>query len=321
MYEAFVLVRNFESRGESLDFGQFTIGRVARRFNELQRVFSSTDVAPDDWVFEKSYATVSAGITASPVEIPDDVEDILLLLRLYKPGEVSFIRLAVILPGGNSYLHVPYRAMNDLNSYSIPKFIFEPEEIQAWSIFAESIRSSESWRADWFVTARRFFLGGGAKPFKVERDEVDRIVDYATALESTLVPEKDYNTQRITRRAAALISPDSSGETADIVRFLKKFYDIRSHIVHGRRLDDKSREWLAENCDKVEVTVRRILVAAVQRFPPGESDRKIALAELYDPTDEDRGMLAFEKFRQIGTPEVSKAIAARIAQLEDKSSL
>jgi hypothetical protein len=206
--------------------------------------------------------------------------------------------------------------MNDLNSYSIPKFIFEPEEIQAWSIFAESIRSSKSWRADWFATARRFFLGGGAKPFKVERDEVDRIVDYATALESTLVPEKDYNTQRITRRAAELISPDSSGVTADVVRFLKKFYDIRSQIVHGRRLDDKSREWLAENCDKVEITVRRILVAAVQRFPPGESDRQIALAKLYDPTDDDRGMLAFEKFREIGTPEVRKAIAARIAQFE-----
>jgi hypothetical protein len=283
MYKAFVLARNFESKAESLDFGQFTIGRVARRFNELQRIFSSTDVAPDDWIFEKSYATIPTGTGDSLVEIVeiirDEVEDVLLLLRLRKKGEVSFIRLAVIRPAGNPYLHVPYRAMNDLNSYSIPKFIFEPEEIQAWSIFAESIRSSKSWRADWFAAARRFFLGGGAKPFKVERDEVDRIVDYATALESTLVPEKDYNTQRITRRAAELISPDSSGVTADVVRFLKKFYDIRSQIVHGRRLDDKSREWLAENCDKVEITVRRILVAAVQRFPPGESDRQIALAE------------------------------------------
>lgn len=321
MYKAFVLVRNFQSKAENLDFNQFTIGRVAPRLNELQRVFSSVDVAPDDWVFEKSYATVSAGITASPVEIPDDVEDILLLLRLYKPGEVSFIRLAVILPGGSPYLHVPNRAMNDLNSYALPKFSVETEELKVWTGFADSIRSAPSWRADWFATARRFFLGGGAKPFKVEWDEVDRIVDYATALESTLVPEKDYNTRRITRRAAALISPDNPRETEGLVQFLKKFYDVRSQIVHGHRLDERSRGWLAENCDKVESTVRRILVEAVQRFPPEDSDRKIALAELYDPTDDDRGMLAFEKFREIRTPEVRKAIAARIARLEDKSRL
>ena len=60
--------------------------------------------------------------------------------------------------------------------------------------------------------------------------------------------------------------------------------------------------------------MRRVLVTAVQKLPPGEEDRRVALAGLYDPTDEDRGSFAFEKFREIKTAEVRKAIAARVAQ-------
>jgi hypothetical protein len=144
---------------------------------------------------------------------------------------------------------------------------------------------------------------------------VDRILDYATALESTLVPEKDYNTRRLSRRAAALIAPDNPLEMEVIAKFVKRFYEIRSRIAHGSGLGEESREWLFENCGQVELRVRNVLVAAVQKLPPGEEDRRVVLAGLFDPTDEDRGVFAVEKFREIKTPEVRKAIAAKIAQL------
>ena len=144
---------------------------------------------------------------------------------------------------------------------------------------------------------------------------MDRILDYATALESTLVPEKDYNTRRISRRAAALIAPENPVETEVIVGFMKKFYEIRSRIIHGSRLVDENREWLFENCGQVELRVRQVLVTAVQKLPPGEEDRRVALSGLYDPTDEDRGSFAFEKFREIKTAKVRKDIAAKIAEL------
>jgi hypothetical protein len=101
----------------------------------------------------------------------------------------------------------------------------------------------------------------------------------------------------------------------DIVRFLTRFCEIRSRIVHGSRLRGESREWLVENCGKVEIRVRQILVAAVQNLPAAKEDRRAALAELYDPSDEDRGISALEKFREIRTAEVRKAIAVRIARL------
>jgi len=316
MFKAFVLVRNLKEDVEVLDLGEFRISVVGLRFKYLREVFSSVDVNHDDWVLEKSYAQLPLGPPGSPVGgIPSDIEDILLLLRLYKAGDISFIKQAIVQPSGNVLVQFPYRAMNDLNSYSLLRFEIESGECQSWKAFADRIRESQSWSSDWFAAAKRFFLSGGAKPFNPKWDDVDRIVDYATALESTLVPEKDYNTRRVSRRAAALIAPDDPGEAAAIVRFLRRFYDIRSRIVHGSALGDENREWLFESCSEVELRVRQILVAAVQGLPSGEDNRRVALAGLYDPTDEDRGTSAFERFREIKTVAVRKDIAGKIAHL------
>jgi hypothetical protein len=316
MFKAFILVRNLESTAEGLDFGEFTLKLVGLRFRELREVLSSVDVNPDDWILEKSYTQLPPGPPGSPVGgIPNDIEDILLLLRLYKPGDISFIKQAIIPPSGNTLVQFPYRAMNDLNSYSTLRFEVRAEECESWKGFADGVREGQSWNSDWFAAARRFFLSGGAKQFNPKWDDVDRILDYATALESTLVPEKDYNRRRISRRAAALIAPDNTAEAEVIVQSMKKFYDIRSRIVHGTRLSDENREWLFENCGQVELRVRQVLVTAIQKLPPGEEDRRVVLAGLYDPTDEDRGNFAFEKFREIKTAEVRGAIAGKIAQL------
>jgi hypothetical protein len=316
MFKAYVLARNLESSARDLNFGEFTIKRIGLRFTELREVFSSVDVNQDDWILEKSYTLLPLGPPGSPVgSIPNDIEDILLLLRLYKPGDISFIKQAIIPPSGNTLVQFPYRAMNDLNSYSTLRFEATSEECESWKAFAVSIRESRSWSSDWFAAARRFFLSGGAKQFNPKWDDVDRIVDYATALESTLVPEKDYNTRRIRHRAGALIARDSPAEAKVIAELMKKIYEIRSRVVHGSRLGDESREWLLENCGQIELRVRQVLVTAVQQLPPGEEDRRLALVKLYDPTDEDRGSVAFEKFREIKTPQVRRATADKIARL------
>jgi hypothetical protein len=222
MLKALVLVRNLKPAMKALDFGEFTISLVGLRYKELRGVLSSVDVNPDDWIFEKSYTQLPPGPPGSPVGgIPTDIEDALLLLRLYRPGDISFIKHAIILPSGKTLVQLSYRAMNDLNSYPFPPFDVEPEECQPWKAFADGIRESQSWSADWFAAARRFFLAGGAKQFNPKWDDVDRIVDYATALESTLVPERDYNTRRISHRAAALIAPDNPAEMDVVIRLIK----------------------------------------------------------------------------------------------------
>jgi hypothetical protein len=105
MFEAFVLVRNIESGSKRLEFVDFTISLVGLRFKKLREIFSSEDVNQDDWIFEKSYAQLPPGPPGSAVGgIPNGIEDILLLLRLYKPGEIAFIKQAIILPSGMTSL-------------------------------------------------------------------------------------------------------------------------------------------------------------------------------------------------------------------------
>jgi hypothetical protein len=165
VFKASILVRNVKSSAEGLDFGEFTIDPVGLRFNDLREVFSSVDVNGDDWVLEKSYAQLPIDPRGSPDDaILTGIEDILLLLRLYQDGDIAFVRLAITAPSGDRVIR-PYRAMNDLNSYSLQKFEMESERCGSWRTFADGVRESQSWSSDWFAAARRFFLSGGAKPF------------------------------------------------------------------------------------------------------------------------------------------------------------
>lgn len=316
MFKALVLVRNFQSTADRLDFDEFTIERVGLRFKELRDTLSSVDVNQDDWIFEKAYAVPPPGPPGSAVgNIPVDIEDILVLFRLYKVGDIAFVKQAIIQPSGNRVVQFPYRAMNDLNSYSAFQFELGPNECAPWNTFAKGIRASQSWQSEWFSIARKFFLYGGANEFNPKWDDVDRVVDYATALETTLVPEHDFAKRRIGRRAAVLVSPDDTTEQEAVTKIVKQLYDIRSSIVHGSKLSDNMREWLFKNCNQVELRIRQVLVAALQNVPPGETDRRAMLTRVYDPDDDDRGAYALQTFHQVKTEAVRKAIAAKIVRL------
>jgi hypothetical protein len=315
MFKAFVLVRNFDSAAERLDFGDFTIERIGLKFPEFREVFSSVDVNQDDWILEKSYTVPPSGPPGSPVGgIPNDLEDILVLFRLYKVGDIAFVKQAIIPPSGNRVVQFPYRAMNDLNSYSAIRFDLGPDECEPWKTFAKGIQASQSWRSEWFGVARRFFLYGGAKEFNPRWDDVDRIVDYATALEAAVVPESEFSSRRFRHRAALLVSPNDPEERKVVCKLVRQVYDLRSGIVHGSKLSKDQRDWLIDNCRDLELRVRQVLTAAVQNVPAEEAERRTMLAALYDPTDEDRGDFAFQKFQEIRTDPVQKAIAEKIAR-------
>jgi len=236
MFRAFVLIRNFESAAERLDFGDFTISRVGLRFKELREIFSSVDVNQDDWIFEKLYTVPPPGPPGSAVGgIPKDIEDLLLLFRLYKVGDIAFVKQAIIQPSGNRVVQFPYRAMNDLNSYSAIRFEFGADDCEPWKAFAHGIRQGRSWDSSWFSVTRRFFLNGGATEFNPQWDDADRIVDYATALESALVPEMDFSKRRMSRRATLLASNDPA-EQDGVLGIVNRLYDIGPASSTVRRL-------------------------------------------------------------------------------------
>ena len=322
MHQAFALVRNFSSPVDRLDFGYFSLSAVGpANINEVREIFSSKDVYNGDWVFGKAYAELPPGPAHSPARvggIPNDVEDMLFLLRLYKVGDVSFVKQCILTPDEKQLIQAPYRVINEGNADSIFTTDMKPEECGPFMDFANGLRKSQSWSAAWFLVARRFFLYGGAKEFSPKWDEVDRIVDYATALEATLVHEMDFSRRRTSQRAAKLVAGDDTESTARVTTIVKKVYDIRSSIVHGSVFSKKHREWLLDNCSEVELCIRQVLVAAVQQMPSGEEDHHKFLTELFDISDEDRGEATMQKFREIVTDPVRQDVMAKITDAVER---
>ena len=62
--------------------------------------------------------------------------------------------------------------------------------------------------------------------------------------------------------------------------------------------------------------IRQALVAAVQNVPADEAARKTMLADLCDPTDQDRGAFALQKFQEIRTDIVRNDTAEKIARVQ-----
>jgi len=317
-YRARVLVRNLMARTDRIELGEFVLTRVGLQFKALREKLSSKDVFQDDWLLEKTYNKLPSCPGPAPSGlggIPNDIEDILFLLRLFKVGDVAFVKQAVVKPNGETLTQYPYRMMNTLNSSSVLTTELSETDREQWSEFAGGLRSSQSWGAEWFSVSRRFFLYGGAKEFNPGWGEVDRIVDYATALESALVPEGEFSRSRCANRAAVFCATDPD-EQKGVLSLVKKLYDIRSSIVHGSVLGEEDRTWLKKNSREVELRVRQVLVAAVQQSPPDEDGRATFLRSLFDVTDEKRGEFALQMFRQIKTEDVRSTTAAQIVKLQ-----
>ena len=236
MFTAYALIKNLDSRSNVLQFNEFSLRKIQqgrrRELEAARELFPYSRVTFGDWVYEKSYQQ------APPVaphqhdigfgRIPSETEDLLLLLRLFKAGDLCFSSQAIRDHDGRVNPQYPYWAMADIVS-TFP-YTIEQAECAAFDAFAFEIPQYGSWQSTWFQTARRFFLSGGAKEFNLHWDLVDRIVDYATALEAVLSTEMDYLRRQLSMRGTRLLGHDGPNEDT---RLIKRFYDLRSTIAHG----------------------------------------------------------------------------------------
>ena len=196
---AFVLVKNLRLPVRSstaappdLVFNEFKIWGVpqgdGQRLDDARGLFPEAYV--NDCVYERHYSSISPARGAASSGfggIPDDVEDALLLLRLFKTGDLAFAQFRIEGPNGRSVSQFPYRLISNAcpaGSY----YRMGPEECATWDTFASDLVRHRAWDSTWFGVARRFFLYGGAKEFNCHKDpgteinEVDRIVDYMIAI-------------------------------------------------------------------------------------------------------------------------------------------
>lgn len=317
-----ILARNIESDAFSrknldftsplrLQFSDFSIEYLhqgnRRRLDNARKTFE--DAMFGECLIEREYQSIPpmpeaySGFGA----IPNDAEDLLLLLRLFHPGDLAFVAVGVEKQGSSPARQYPHRVISNLVNASTRPFTLNQAETSQWENFAASLRSSESWNANWFQVARRSFLYGGGKEFNPNfESEVDRVVDYVTALEAALVPETDFVGRRLKRRALGLLKLVDE-EARATKKLLTNIYSIRSTLVHGGSLksqlslvQDRASWW------DFEQLVRDLLIAALRNVPAEEKTHQSYLAGVYDPDDAARAEDLVKNFNAIKDP-VTKA--------------
>ncbi len=316
MYQAFALIRNLTSPSDSLALGEYALVKVdVRNLEGFRALFKSDDIMQDDWIYKRTYDRLPTGpptAVAGLGAIPQDTEDALFLLRLFKVGDISFSKHVIVRPDGRTFRQYPYRMINDMNAQSAIETNLTTDECESVVEFSNGLRASECWKAPWFQVARRFFMYGGGKEYLPQWDDCDRVVDYATAIEATLVPEQDFLTDRTANRVARIVTDDATIQSG-IVTLFKTFYGIRSTMVHGDPLDKGQQDWLIENALAIELRVRQTVVNGVQKIPADEKGRKVFLAALYDVADTKRGEETLRHFAKIQTDDIKRDTLKRIS--------
>lgn len=312
-----VLVRNVESGRRSLEFSSFSLRELGLDFQGAREFFP--DAMRNEWMLERHYDAIpplppiAEGWPGPFGGIPFDVEDTLLLLRLYRPGDLAFVGMHVQTPTSSGRQSL-YRAISPLVTTSSHPFKFAQSDCIEWERFATPLRAAPQWNSSWFRVVRRWFLYAGGKEFNPNfQDDIDRVIDYITALEAALVPEMDFVSRRLRERAARLIAlHDDAKEQAN--RLLKELYGIRSTLVHGSPLDERQMD-LLKNKDQwwsFETLLRKVLVSALKVVPSDEPSRRSYLSSLYELSDQERAEKLVQDFQAIKTAEVKQDLLGKL---------
>ncbi len=149
-----------------------------------------------------------------------DFETLLFALRLFKPGEVLFLRLVRKPEAGGVQILYPYPVVF---SHWFPGMsgltykLCQSELCTFKCLHCEVTRAVEraqSCSADenvaWLSFAKREFLFGSSIEFD-ERRQPDRLVHYMSALDAALVPEGEFIARLLSKRGAALVAEARSG--------------------------------------------------------------------------------------------------------------
>lgn len=319
MIKSFVLVKNIRSKSEELNFESFKLVKIGSSWDydlkTAQHLFARAMPLYKDWFYERAYDDNDEILE----KIPFDIEDTLLFLRLFKPGDLVFLHLCIENENGELLSQLPYRVMAYIHTTHM--YNIESEECAEFDAFTKEISSLNNLTSAWFQTARRFFLYGGGKEYNPRHNEVDRVVDYMTALEAILVPEHDgFIGRRLRERAVSLlkchnIDPD------DTKRLLRDFYNVRSAVVHGSDISPFKAGILKRNID-LETVVRNIIVEALKTLPKKDKDRVAYLKQLFDVSDQDRSQRAFSDFCSIKCETEKRKLYNRISnRYKERSSI
>ena len=143
MYQVYLLAHNIDSRNDSVRLSGFEMSRAsARSIAEFRELFRTHEVYNDDWVLHREYADLPPAGGPDPCQcgrIPFDVEDLLLTLRLFRSGDITFSRFMIRRPDHTSSLQAPYRVISEANSDSPLRYYIEEEDGVRYDRFSQEM--------------------------------------------------------------------------------------------------------------------------------------------------------------------------------------
>jgi hypothetical protein len=128
---------------------------------ECEKRFPARCAVFGDWIYEKNYAAVPPSRTgrdpANTGDIPFEAEDLLLALRLFRPGDVSFIAHSIVDDEGQMLSQMPHRIL--LRLRRLVRFILSSSRFQKsrnalrYSVSQRRVLHGFLWQSDSFSTA------------------------------------------------------------------------------------------------------------------------------------------------------------------------
>jgi hypothetical protein len=249
-------------------------------------------------------------------DIPFEAEDLLLALRLLHPGDISFIAHSIVGDDGRPLFQQPYRYFAAIASTH--PYHLDPGQVSEVEKRLTLLNTSAA-KSTWFSVARRFFLYGGAKEFNTYIEELDRILDYAIALESVLMFEKYFVSRMIRRRATALLKVPED-KVKNVWKFINTFYGHRSTIAHGDPLSEDALAEIRGGMEAFEILVRGVLVAALEVIPAPDDTRKAKLMELAAVTEAERIDFLIEQAKAIENDDRRKSVIDALKAAPDQGA-
>lgn len=318
MLTAYVLVKHLDSvhgtdvlTGSSFSLTRFNQG--SSRGHDLRKVaaelFPTEDVQFSDWLYRRDYEAPPPSRTDQDTgygDIAFQSEDLLFALRLFKPGDISFAAQTIIEADGQKGRQHRYRHFSAINSTH--PYYLDPAEMEQVEALVPRLVAPAANTA-WFRTARRFFLYGGAKEFNPQPHilELDRIVDYATAIEAVLTHGAGETGGVLRRRACALLGVPPK-HAQELSKLLSSFYGFRSAITHGNPPTITDAQEFHHEMWRFEGAVRDILRAALDRIPAATNTRIGFLDGLAAMSDTERLLRIKHTANELQSSDLRKAI-------------
>ncbi len=236
-YRVILVVSNFQTDSDLLDFGDYTIKKLESRQEAAEwRSKLSTKMVPE-YILIKDYMdyVVKEDDISGFDNIMNSIMNLLLTFRLFKFGDIFFNDMLIKNLETGEGFHNTY----DMHNTSTFRYVLKKQDGGRFIEFRKKILPKIRLRNKYLNYSLGRFMDGTNKYFFYRKEALQRIVDYVMALESLFLLDHDhwFLRRRLAKRISTFLDEERYGSV------VKKMYDERSNIVHGNYIDiDKSGE-------------------------------------------------------------------------------